>query len=216
MVRKRIKFSVLIIILVFFTQCKKGQISYKGVDLNDHSIYLFYRETNSKAGMISKSYNIHQSNYSHVGIGFLNGNQVVVYHILHDKANEQNFNHSELLKDTIEEFYNPKNDEVVGGEILLVNDMPPSEIYKIKKVICELESRNLHFDEKFTSELDNNFYCSELVYYILNSTNEKFYMEQTHKKLTGIDKILLKRDSISYYPADIFINNRWFKSLKKW
>ena len=52
--------------------------------------------------------------------------------------------------------------------------------------------------------------------YILNSTNEKFYMEQTHKKLTGIDKILLKRDSISYYPADIFINNRWFKSLKKW
>lgn len=142
MIRKRIKFSLIIVILTFFAQCKKGQISYKGVDFNDQNIYLFYRETNSKAGMISKSYNIHQSNYSHVGIGFLDGNQVVVYHILHDKDNEQNFKYSELIKDTLDEFYNPKNDEVVGGEILSLNDVSQNEIDKIKKVTLELENKD--------------------------------------------------------------------------
>ena len=62
-------FVFLCTILTFFTQCKKGQISYKGLDFEENQIYLFYRETKSKAGMVSKSYNINDSNYSHVGIG---------------------------------------------------------------------------------------------------------------------------------------------------
>lgn len=208
--------SILMIILTFSTQCRKGQVSYNGIDFKKQKIYLFYRETASKAGMISKSYNIHHSNYSHVGIGLCTGNEIYVYHILNAEVNKQNLSKSDLIKETVKEFYSPKNDKVLGGEIFLVEGISKNGLLNFRKVIKNLEYKKLKFDKKFTTKNDDNFYCSELVYYILHKINVKFNIEQTHKKLTGIDKIILKRDSISYYPADVFIGKPWLKSLKKW
>ncbi|MBS1549987.1 MAG: hypothetical protein JSS94_09025 [Bacteroidetes bacterium] len=210
------KSVITIIILTFFTQCRKGHISYNGIDFEKQKVYLFFRETKSKAGVISKSYNIHHSKYSHVGIGTNIGNQIYVFHILVGRNKVNKLNKSDLIKETISEFYNPKNEKVTAGEIFIIKGISKNDYFTFKKMVNDLEQRTLKFDKKFTTENDDNFYCSELVYYIINKISNKYVIEQTHKQLTGIDKIVLNRDSISYYPVDAFIGKSWVKSIKKW
>jgi hypothetical protein len=59
------------------------------------------------------------------------------------------------------------------------------------------------------------YYCSEFVCEILNST-KKFNFIITKKKLSGLDSIYLKRDTLKYIPVDIFLNRSPFELIKKW
>lgn len=87
---------------------------------------------------------------------------------------------------------------------------------KFKQIISKLQTRKLKFDKKFESKEDDHFYCSELVYYIIKNSNREIKIDIVKKKLTGIDAVLLKRDTITYYPTDIFLSDKNFEVLKRW
>lgn len=221
MVLKFLKIKIdklyLVIVLIFFAQCsKKDHFSYNGTNFEENQIYLFFRETDSKAGIVSKSYNVNNYSYSHVGIGGIIDKKLMVYHILYDEENTKEFKKSEFQIETVENFFNPKNDKVSSAAIVLVNDKDNIDFFKFKETIENLKRKKLRFDKKFTTQDDDSFYCSELVYYILKKSDNKISINLMKKKLTGIDKILLKRDWIIYYPTDIFFDNKKFEILEKW
>ncbi|MBP0612512.1 hypothetical protein J8J42_05575 [Chryseobacterium sp. cx-311] len=177
---------------------------------------MFFRETSSKAGIVSKSYNINGTDYSHVGIGAMVDQEVVVYHILYSKSNGNTLESSELKIEKIQDFYNPANDKVVSGAIVEVKNISALNLTNFNKIVINLSNRKLTFDKKFESKEDDYFYCSELVYYIVNNSKSEIKIDPIKKKLSGIDAVLLRRDSITYYPTDIFLNNKNFQILKKW
>lgn len=176
---------------------------------------MFYRDTASKAGQISRSYNVNGYNYSHVAIGKFYHNKLIVYHILYDKKNE-NTTKSALINESVEAFYQPQNDIVTGGAILMVKNVNRQNLFTFNDLIRNLQKRRLKFDKKFTSENDDNFYCSELVYYILHNFKKDIIIKPVTKQLQGIDRLLLGRDTITYYPTDVFFNNYNFKVIKEW
>lgn len=215
---KRIGSYILLskIVLTFFACCKIGQVSYNGIGLEDKQIYIFFRETKSKAGLVSKSYNINNKNYSHVGIGAVYNNELFVYHILYNNKNDIKQPKSELIKDDISTFYNPQNDKVISGAILKVNGITIDNLHAYNKVIGQLQKRVLRFDKKFTTDDDDNFYCSELVYYILHKTKNDIILKPITRNVSGLDKIVLGRTLITYYPTDIFFNQPYFKAITAW
>lgn len=215
--KKTINFTLSILILTFFAQCsKKGHFTYNGTEFKENQVYIFFRETDSKSAMVSKSYNVNGYNYSHVGVGAIIRGKLVVYHILYDNENKKEFKKSDLRIENIENFYNPKNDQVISGAIVSVIGINALDFSKFKKILKSLEKRKLKFDKKFGTYDDDDFYCSELVYYIINNSNNQIIINPIKKKLSGIDLILLRRDTIIYYPADIFLKDKNFQILKRW
>ncbi|MCJ7933287.1 MAG: hypothetical protein MUW56_06520 [Chryseobacterium sp.] len=179
-----------------------------------NTIYLYFRETKSKAGLISKSYNINNSNYSHVGIGGIINGKEQVYHILFWNDGKKHF--TDLRIESIDDFFNPKNEKVLSGGVYSVKNVTPYEYSKFTNVLDSIRQQRLAFDKKFESIDDNKFYCSELVISLLRFTKRDFHLKKIKKKLTGIDAVILNRDSISYYPTDIFMNNENFTPVEKW
>lgn len=208
---------VLLLLLTLLVNCnKQGHFFYKETEIKKNQIYLFFRETKSKAGMVSKSYNINKSNYSHVAIGGVIDNKVLVYHILNDKYEGKKSRKSDLICEDIKKFYNSPDEEVLSGAIYKVENVTASDFVRFRKILNILKMRNLKFDKKFISADDENFYCSELVYYILKNTKHDIELKLTRKKLTGIDAVLLKRDTIAYYPTDVFVKDKNFILIEQW
>ena len=121
----------------------------------------------------------------------------------------------ETLEQSVKEFYNPINDEIKSGEILIVKNMNNNDFVKIQNKIISMKNKNIVFDNNFYTIKDNMYYCSEFVCEILNST-KKFNFIITKKKLSGLDSIYLKRDTLKYIPVDIFLNRSPFELIKKW
>ena len=82
------------------------------------------------------------------------------------------------------------------------------------EILLELKSKKITFDKNFTTKRDSSYYCSELVEYILETIDENFRILPIKKKLVKFDQFYLQRDSIEYYPVDIFMNNKNFVHIK--
>lgn len=82
-------------------------------------------------------------------------------------------------------------------------------------VVSKLKSEKLVFDKNFSTQQDSAYYCSELVAFILESTDKKFAMIPVKKKLNGFDELYLQKDSLNYFPVDIFINSKNFLPVVK-
>lgn len=201
------------IILLFSFSCKKEPLieKYKDVSLKDKKVYILYRETDSKMGKFIQPYNINGSKFSHVGVGFFYEKKFKVFHVLPNSTSLKNC----LLEQSVKEFYNPINDEIKSGEILIVKNMNNNDFVKIQNKIISMKNKNIVFDNNFYTIKDNMYYCSEFVCEILNST-KKFNFIITKKKLSGLDSIYLKRDTLKYIPVDIFLNSSPFELIKKW
>jgi len=185
------------------------------VRFEKNTIYLFFRETNSKVGEIAKSYNICNTDYSHVGVGaIIIKNKIMIIHILPNE--ELRSKDSQLRIETIKQFYHPKKDSVSSAEILQFKHVKTEQFKNFEKIILELKSQKLTFDKNFTTKRDSKYYCSQLVEYILETTNKNFRIPTVKKKLLRFDQLYLQRDSLEYYPVDIFLNNKSFISVIKY
>ena len=70
--------SIILIIIIFSIFNKKDDDFYNDIKFEKGKVYLFFRETNSKVGEIAKSYNINKTNFSHVGIGSIIDNKIMI------------------------------------------------------------------------------------------------------------------------------------------
>ena len=68
------------------------------------------------------------------------------------------------------------------------------------------------FDRKFELKNDNNLYCSEFVFNVLNKL-KPFQFLPCKKKLNKIEKDILDKEELVYYPVDLFLSNNNIKEL---
>ena len=116
----------------------------------------------------------------------------------------------------MKDFFEPKDEEIKSGGILKINNLVKKSQIKIIKQINEISKKNLKFDTNFENFDDNNFYCSEFVCKILTKSNkEQFNFSLTKKAIYGLDSSYLGKDTIEYYPVDIFLNKKEYTTLLK-
>lgn len=200
----RFKVNVIyIIVLILFSNCNKN---YARI-LKDDKVYLFFRESESKLGYISQSYNINNINYSHVGIGILKNNALRIIHILPNNFKDKN----DLKIDSYNDFFNPQKDNIIHGTILEIRKSNKKHYKEFEVLLNSYRNKKLSFDKKF-NEFDEKYYCSELVCKLLEDLT-LFKCEKTKVKLKRLDKQFLQRDSLSYYPVDLYFGENNFKEV---
>ena len=125
---------------------------------------------------------------------------------------------NEIKKEDFFNIFLTKYNDFINLEVLkdiIVKNMNNNDFVKIQNKIISMKNKNIVFDNNFYTIKDNMYYCSEFVCEILNST-KKFNFIITKKKLSGLDSIYLKRDTLKYIPVDIFLNRSPFELIKKW
>jgi hypothetical protein len=213
------------VILVFcfffflFARCNKTETDkFTEViqDLDQQKIYVVFRETDSKNGIVSKNYNVTSSTMTHVGIGFFDPKKKFkVYHI-DLNAKDKDTKKNDIIISPITEFFNPTDCEVLGGEVWEYNKNYRKEKFvTINNYIDSMSLKtNIKFDIDFDYEDSNKLYCSELVSKFL----EKFSSYKPHlitKKVNNLQRLYLKKDSIKYVPVDYFMQFSCFQQVYK-
>ncbi|MCH7525232.1 MAG: hypothetical protein IIC74_09580, partial [Bacteroidetes bacterium] len=92
-----------------------------------------------------------------------------------------------------------------------------NEFQQIKKELNYYLSKFIKFDKLFTLQDSTKMYCSELIYKILyqiDSTNFNFKIHK--RKLNGVYRTYFGKDTLEYYPVDVFQRNENIKKIKEW
>jgi hypothetical protein len=187
--------------------------TYIDLDLLDkNEIYLVYRGTNTKEGIISKEFTLKNKNASHVGIAIFNKEKWSVYHILNNRNAK-----SDLINEDFSTFYNIENENIKYSSIWKINNLDSIDKEKIRLQLKIMESLILTFDTAFSIENGKeNFYCSEFIVFVLENANNKNFKFDLHKvKLKSIYKSILRKDSLVYYPVDLFQFNKNFSLIEE-
>jgi hypothetical protein len=170
-------------------------------------VYLFFRGTETKEGIISKEFNLESKYISHVGLGiFIDGN-LKIFHVI----NSNKENHLECS--SLYNFFDKKK-EVTYTAIWKVEDLTDSNLLELTEVINSFKKKKIRFDLTFSGKDDNKLYCSEFVVEVLNKIDPiKFKFDKSKRKLNGFQSKFLRKDSLEYYPADVFLNNQNFLKI---
>lgn len=192
------------------SQNRKTNVSelFNSISLKPGCIYLFCRGTLRKANLISKKYNINDTNITHIGIGYLENNRTNIYNV----SDVFETNQGALLIDSINSFIS-----VDGAYYLSIwqCNNSNSEFEKLKGICKNYKSKRIVFDAHFTISNDDTLYCSEFCVDVLRKLNaKKFKFVPSYKKINNLlYEAILKRKSLSYYPVDFFEVNRNFKKI---
>ncbi len=182
---------------LLFIQCKKESSFQK------ECIYIVGKGNQAKNQLIAKTYNLSHDELTHVGIGFVDNNELKIYEITPNKGSStkiEEVNWTDFCSDsyTFIGVWEVKSDN--------------SEIGRLKKYLKHNQSSGIKYDFRFDLATDNELYCSELVVKALNSLGS-FNILPSVKHLPEKHKLLLATDSLKYYPVDFFINDTRFKKI---
>ncbi len=99
--------------------------------LNTEKAYLIFRGTKTKEGMVSKSYNLFNSNASHVGFLLFENKSWYVHHIV-----ENSTRNSALMSNSLDEYFdsNLKVEYVALSELNLNKDCLQSDILSKSRI----------------------------------------------------------------------------------
>lgn len=204
-------FMYLLLMPVYLSSCKnEDNEPYKHhKNLDESKAYLIFRGTESKEGIIARKYNIKDTNVTHVGIFLSENNQWSVYHVANQTVNDSSF-----VKEPFGSFIDPKKENIKYFSIWEIL-MSESEIKNLRNHISDFEKQKIVFDNQFIFYNDK-YYCSEFVCDVLRNVNQKkFDFEIYKKKLNNLESIYLRRDSLEYYPVDVFLYNSHFKMIEE-
>lgn len=164
------------------------------LDFEEDTVYLVFRFTDSKGGILAREYNIGNENVSHVGLGILSDNKLIIYHT----DTELSQRGDNLFIQTLDEFTD--REDLKSLKIMKLKNINFDDLFIIKNNLKKSLEKPLYFDMEFLLG-NNKFYCSEYVTDILGNTNIYY----KHKKsLSGIAREFLKRDTLIYYPVDSY------------
>lgn len=172
----------------------------------DH-IYIFCRATYSKAGLIAHGFNYTDTNITHIGIGFIKNNRVLIYNVTDNIAGE-----TALQVDSLGSFAAP-------GEVYYISiwecDNTPEELERARQICAAASTRSIFFDASFTIADDDTLYCSEFCAAVLKAVNPcKFrYSLRLLVLRNALYKSFLQRKMLLYYPVDFFQQDDRFKKI---
>lgn len=214
MTTQNIKFLLTImgflLIIVVFSFYKRPSLDFriKNLELEPQTIYLVQRGTTGKLGDFAKDFNIKNKHASHLGIGFMKGGKLSVYHVYVQKNNRKN----NLYIETIEDFIKPEDLNYLS--IWKLNSIDAEKFKQIKNTLISSEKENIEFDFSF-DENNEKLYCSEYVVRELKKNNIKIMHDQT-KQIVGFASQMLGKDMLVYFPVDGFENSDKAEKIFEW
>ena len=181
------------ILFCLFISCKSN--NFKDLELDRGKIYLFFRGTDTKQGVVVRNYNLYSKDVSHVGIGEITSKGIEIYNITDDIENS-------FQVSNLQSFYDKDNIkycsiwEIEGGY----------DKTKFRNIIDGYKHKDIKFDKFFLSkDGDDKLYCSEFVVNVLEAIDSiKFKFAKHKKPLNSLHSNLLEKDTLTYYPVDIF------------
>lgn len=208
-------FKYFILLLILFSCSSKENISdelLKNVQPEKNYLYLVYRKTDTKNGIIAQSYNQYGSSMSHIGLAFLNEQgEFNIYHVLKKKGKDVK---NDFWCSDFKEFYSDKEESIIGAEIYKSNfSLNEEEILKIKKSVDSLKLSSIKFDFSFNFNDKKKMYCSEFVYFILHSIGVLKEPILCSKDIKGVHKAILGTSTLKYLPVDFLYSDKRFTKI---
>jgi len=186
---------------------------WKDAKLNEDQVYLVFRGTKSKEGFFARDFNIQDTLSSHVGLLIRDKTNWSIFHI----ANFKHKNVSDLKKQSFQVFFDKKKEDINYVSFWKIINIDSIEVKQIKKELNKYLSKFIKFDKLFTRQDSTKMYCSEFVYKILHQVDSTNFNFKTHKrKLKGVYKTYFKKDTLEYFPVDVFQKNENIKKIKEW
>jgi hypothetical protein len=201
------------LILATLFSCDRNRC-YVNVSLLDKDeIYLVYRGTDSKEGILSKEYSMRNKNASHVGFAVYTSGKWTVHHVMRSKHLDSDF-----LKTGICEFFDVNEKKIKYASVYSINDFSEKDKHNLLKELEKLTRLDVIFDRAFLhTNGEDKLYCSEMIVNALMEVDETRFDFQPHKKkLKSLHSKFLGRDTLHYYPVDIFQYDKNFSLVKDW
>jgi hypothetical protein len=204
------RFITVLICMAAKTVCCQDHSAIIGdqLQLKENTIYIFCRGTVSKAGLISRKFNLMDSNITHIGIGFAEEGKLSIYNVS-DNVSVLN---SAMVVDSIESY--TKSPDVFYFSIWECNNSG-KDFNNFKSALSEYASKNVVFDVFFRINADDTLYCSEFCARVLAKANRKKY--SFNPSVTILNNVLyqsyLGREKLIYFPVDFFETSRSFKKI---
>lgn len=179
-------------------------------DLDKKSTYLIFRGTNTIQGQFAKNFNLSDASSSHVGL-LTYDEDWKVYNVSDFESKV-----SDLKAETFDEFHFIKSGRVTYISIWEIA-ITQAENEDIQILLRNKLKQPIKFDRGFNLNDQNNLYCSEFVVGILEAVNlSKFKIPLNKKPLKGIYKNYFQKDTLVYYPVDVFQKSSLFAFKKEW
>lgn len=183
-----------------------SQATIKELKFEQNTLYLFCRGTIAKSGLIAEKFNNTDKQITHVGIGYLDKNELKIYNVTDCDSSK-----TALLIDNLDSFTSN------GTYYLSIWKCNNNELefLKLKKICSAFSKHKVYFDYSFTlNENDTILYCSEFCSRVLKQINsKKFDFKPKKMKLESYYQALLNREELIYYPVDFFEGSTYFTKL---
>ncbi|MDY8136711.1 hypothetical protein [Aquimarina sp. 2201CG5-10] len=198
--------KILVFILIFLTiSCQNKDLpSNYSFHLDSSKIYLIFRGTNTKAGIVSKNFNILNKKISHIGLGVYEIDRWNIYHVVNtDNAD------SDLVIDNFESFSSVNDGVVDYMAIYELIDVKSVERNNLLDQLKNMKTKKIKFDNSFSiNNGDNLLYCSEFVVRMLSEIKEsKFKYIPRTVELNSFQTAYIGKETLTYYPVDIFLED---------
>lgn len=173
--------------------------------LDEKVIYIVTRSTQSKEGFVASSFNITDKIISHIGIGYVENNKLMVYNVSNYKSDNRG---SFLQKETLNDFISEKGIEYYS----VWKHKPDKKTFdEFRTLVKKKNSKVIKFDKDFSLN-NNDLYCSEFVFNLLKDL--KLTSFSPVKKELGIAySVALGRKILEYIPVDFFLSENKFNLL---
>ncbi|TBX70924.1 hypothetical protein EZL74_00035 [Flavobacterium silvisoli] len=200
------KFLLLPIALLFFTFNGKAQSQIAKLKFEKNTIYIFNRGTKTKSGLIAEKFNSIDRFSTHVGIGFVENDQLKIYNVIDCDTSK-----TALVVDDLKSFICDKAYYLSVWKY----QNTQQEYFKLKKICHDYTNRKVYFDFSFRlNEKDNVLYCSEFCSRVLKMINpRKFSFKPCKVRLESFYKAFLRRDELLYFPVDFFQKSKSFSKI---
>lgn len=200
----------LIIVIFSFYSYKSSSLNEKieNLQLETKAIYIIQRGATGKLSNVAKDFNISNKYASHLGIGFVKDRTLTIFHVYVDK----NSQHNHLYVENINDFIKPKDLNYLS--IWKLKGVDHEKFDHIKSSLLHSRKENIIFDFTF-AENNEKYYCSE---YVVNELRKNGIdiMKDHKKKVTGMIKEILKKDTLKYFPVDGFENTGKAEKVFEW
>lgn len=168
-------------------------------------IYLICRGTRQKVGLIAEKYNLKDTKSTHVGIGFFQGKNLIIYHVTNDHEGS-----TDLEIESLTEFKSPQDLFYMS---IWVCQSSMKEISQLKKILQEYSKHKVIFDTDFKAH-NQKLYCSEFCVEVLEKLNpKKFKFPLKRQTLDFFSAKILGCEVLEYYPVDFFQSSIYFKKI---
>ncbi|NRR93145.1 hypothetical protein HSX10_16330 [Winogradskyella undariae] len=204
--------SIFAILLLLSCNERNNHIDFNDFNFSKDNTYLIFRGTNTKQGYFAKQFNIKDSLSTHVGILQFKDSEWLIYNVSDFKDNFSDFKTQNL-----NEFLTCRDGKVLYLSVWTIKGNDLKETRLITSVLKEYKKNKIEFDRYFSLNDSTKLYCSEFVNIVLKSVDStKFNFKPIKRELKGVYKTYFKKDTLNYYPVDIFEFSPHIIKKKEW